>query len=76
MCTQAEFMAVGAAAVVNFIVGMIWYAPPVLGDKWMKLAKVKPDPKAMAKTMVYGLLRNTGMLSYSQQSVETGSALP
>ncbi len=56
MFTTAHLMTVGAAAVANFIVGMIWYAPPVLGNKWMKLAKVKPDPNAMARTMFYGFL--------------------
>jgi hypothetical protein len=31
------------AAVSSMVVGSIWYARPVLGNTWMKLAKVKMD---------------------------------
>ena len=36
-----------AAAVSSFVVGMIWYAPAVFGEKWRKL--IKMDKKTMKK---------------------------
>ncbi len=33
------YPAVGAAAVVSFVVGVIWYAPPLLGKYWIEKGK-------------------------------------
>lgn len=38
MSVEISLVGVGAAFVASVIVGMVWYARPVFGDKWMKLA--------------------------------------
>jgi hypothetical protein len=47
---EVNYLAVFLAAVASMIVGSIWYAPPVLGNYWTKLAK--PDAKRAKKEMV------------------------
>jgi Protein of unknown function (DUF1761) len=45
--------AILAAAVAGFVIGGIWYAPPVLGDKWMAaLGKTKEQLGSPALPMV------------------------
>ena len=34
-----DYLAVIAAAVVSFVVGIIWYAPPLLGKYWIEESK-------------------------------------
>lgn len=53
--------AVLGAAVVGFIIGMIWYAPPVFGKAWMKLSgidhrKMEGMKKRMAPFMLAGFI--------------------
>jgi hypothetical protein len=43
MEVQVNALGVFLAAVSSMVVGSIWYARPVLGNTWMKLAKVKMD---------------------------------
>jgi hypothetical protein len=43
MEVQVNALGVLLAAVSSMAVGSIWYARPVLGNTWMKLAKVKMD---------------------------------
>jgi hypothetical protein len=43
MDVQVNALGVLLAAVSSMVVGSIWYARPVLGNTWMKLAKVKMD---------------------------------
>lgn len=47
MDVEVNFWAVLVATVSSFIVGMIWYAPGVFGEKWRKL--IKMDKKVMDK---------------------------
>lgn len=47
MDVEVNFWAVLVATVASFIVGMIWYAPGVFGEKWRKL--IKMDKKVMDK---------------------------
>ena len=47
MEVEINVWAVVAAAVSSFVVGMIWYAPGVFGEKWRKL--IKMDKKTMQK---------------------------
>lgn len=37
---EINWLAVALATVASMIVGSVWYAPPVLGNAWMKLAKL------------------------------------
>ena len=39
---QINFLAVVAAAVVNMVIGGIWYSPGVFGKTWMNLAGIRP----------------------------------
>ncbi|HSX27782.1 MAG TPA: DUF1761 domain-containing protein [Patescibacteria group bacterium] len=54
MDVQVNMWAVLLAAVASMVVGSIWYAPPIFGNYWQKLAK--PDAKRakdeMAQTMI------------------------
>ena len=36
------FLAVLSAGILAVVLGMVWYAPPVLGNMWMKAAGVDP----------------------------------
>jgi hypothetical protein len=62
MDVQVNYLAVLLAAVSSMVVGMIWYAKPVFGNIWMKLAKIddnkakKGMPKAMVAAFVCSLL--------------------
>lgn len=47
MNVEVNYLAVLLAMISSMVVGSIWYAPPVFGTKWMKLAKV--DRKIAAK---------------------------
>ena len=44
---EINWLAVLFATIASMIVGSLWYAPPLLGTIWMKLAKL--DPKNMEK---------------------------
>jgi len=47
MDVQVNVWAVLAATVSSFVVGMVWYAPQVFGERWRKL--IKMDEKTMKK---------------------------
>ncbi len=47
MNVDVNYLAVVLAVVSSIVVGSIWYAPPVFGKMWMKLARV--DQKEAAK---------------------------
>lgn len=50
---EVNYLAVLLAALSNFVVGMIWYAKPVFGAKWMKMVGMTDEKaqKGMAKAM-------------------------
>lgn len=48
MDVQVNLLAAVLAMVSSMVVGMVWYARPVFGNKWMKLAKVDMDKNASA----------------------------
>jgi hypothetical protein len=49
-----SWWAIIIAAVVKFLIGWAWYAPPVLGKRWAELSgqKMDGDMSAMAPAMV------------------------
>ncbi len=51
-------MPVFVAAIVNMILGAIWYSPPVFGKKWMELSGIKMEgkPEGMWKMYLIGLV--------------------
>src|SRR5688572_7333989 len=40
---EINYLAVIVAAIVAFGLGAVWYAPPVLGKKWMQLTGRNPE---------------------------------
>lgn len=48
MNVHVNYLAVLLAAVASMVVGMVWYAKPVFGTKWMGLVKLD-DKKMKAK---------------------------
>lgn len=49
MEVQVNWLGVVLATVSSMVVGAIWYAKPVMGTRWAKLAKLNLDDKDMAK---------------------------
>ena len=49
---EVNFVAVVLAAISTMVVGSLWYSPSGFGTLWMKLAKVKPDPKMTPNEML------------------------
>lgn len=45
MIPEINYFAVIAATVSSMVVGSIWYAQKVLGNTWIRLAKVTPGEK-------------------------------
>lgn len=48
MVPAINYWAVVAATLSTMVVGMVWYTPKVMGNTWMKLAKVTPGDGASA----------------------------
>jgi hypothetical protein len=52
-----SWVAVIAAAVVSFVLGVIWYAPPLLGKYWIEESKQGNSAKAgIRKTLGSGVI--------------------
>ncbi len=45
LTADINVMAVLVAAVVNVMIGMVWYSPAFLGNMWMDLSGMKPKNK-------------------------------
>lgn len=64
MSVEINYLAVVLAMVSSMVVGAVWYAKGVMGNKWAKLVKVDLDsektrkaaPRAMAITVVVSLI--------------------
>lgn len=62
MNVEVNYLAVVLAMVSSMVVGMIWYAKPVFGNKWFKLVGMtdekakKGSGKAIAVTVVVSLI--------------------
>lgn len=62
MNVEVNYLAVVLAMVSSMVVGMIWYAKPVFGTKWMKLVGMtdekakKGGGKAIAVTILVSLV--------------------
>lgn len=53
------FLSVLVAAILNMVVGTLWYAPPVFGNIWMKevgLKKSKVTKESMISAMITSFL--------------------
>ncbi|MEK7153099.1 MAG: DUF1761 domain-containing protein [Patescibacteria group bacterium] len=58
MQVEINWLAVALATLSSMVVGSIWYAKPVLGNIWIKLAKIdeKKMQDGMARIMALALL--------------------
>jgi len=46
MVPEINYIAVVLATLSSMIVGSIWYAPKVFGNRWMRLANITPSGRA------------------------------
>jgi Protein of unknown function (DUF1761) len=53
-----NYWAVLVAGLARFVVGMVWYAPPVLGRPWQAIVKLGPDQMraGIARAIVVDLI--------------------
>jgi surface polysaccharide O-acyltransferase-like enzyme len=82
-----NYLAVLVAAVLNMVVGALWYSPALFGKRWMALMGWRPEDaqqrmagaqKAYALTFVASLLTAYALarvLAYAQTFTLTGGAL-
>lgn len=40
--TQEQLIAISAAALLNMVIGFVWYSPKVFGTAWMKMTSITP----------------------------------
>jgi hypothetical protein len=59
---KVNWVAVLVATLGSFVVGSIWYAPPVFGKIWMKAIGQKP--KDMKNSNMAGTFALTGVLAF------------
>jgi Protein of unknown function (DUF1761) len=50
---ELNIWAIIVAAIVKFVIGMIWYAPPVFGATWMKLTQCTPEKFKAAMPKIF-----------------------
>jgi hypothetical protein len=60
MEVQVNYLAVFLAAVSSMVIGSIWYAKPVFGRTWMKLANIK-ERDTMTKSDVLTMVATFGL---------------
>jgi hypothetical protein len=82
-----NYLAVLVAAVLNMVVGALWYSPALFGKSWLALMGWKPEDaqqrmagsqRAYALTFVASLLMAYGLarvLAYAQTFTLTGGVL-
>tara|TARA_Y100000034_G_C6902101_1_gene417479 strand:+ start:3126 stop:3518 length:393 start_codon:yes stop_codon:yes gene_type:complete len=59
---MVTYLPIFIAAVVSFVIGMLWYSPALFGKRWMNLAGVKRDKeKKMGGIMVAAFVANLVM---------------
>ncbi len=50
-----NFKAIAAAAIANIIIGFVWYNPKVMGNTWMRVAKLNQNEmKTMNMPILFG----------------------
>ncbi len=54
--TQVNFSAVVVAALINIVLGSLWYSPLLFGAQWVKLSGMKMGDQNMPMWRSYGLM--------------------
>ena len=57
--TGINWLAVIATGIVSWVIGAVWYSPPVFGKKWMALLGMKTEggmPEGAGKALAGGLV--------------------
>ncbi|MEN9654111.1 MAG: hypothetical protein RL235_223, partial [Chlamydiota bacterium] len=68
---QVDWGAIVIAAVLNMVIGFLWYSKWLFGPAWLKLAKLHAgDMKGEKMAMVYGLA-NSLVIAYFLAFFET-----
>ena len=70
MVPEINWLAVALATISSMVVGSVWYARKVFGNRWMKLAKI--DEATMGNGV--GAIIATIIVSFITASVLAGSA--
>lgn len=63
---MVNYMSIIIAAVLSFVVGMLWYSPALFGNRWARLAGVnmsKAKQKSMGSSMLLAFI-STLVLAY------------
>lgn len=80
--SHANWLAIVVATLAYFVVGAVWYAPPVFGKAWMAMLPKPPseaDRKRMPMLMVLTLLMNFAAvlgIAFLAMVSAAGTALP
>ena len=63
MSQSINWWAVGAAVVLNFVIGGLWYSPPVFFKPWLRMAGVTPAVfnAGLARALIADLLASCAM---------------
>ncbi len=63
-CVQMDWLAVGIAAVLNMVIGFLWYSKWLFGDAWLKLQGRKGEEmKGGQLSLLWGVI-NSLVIAY------------
>ena len=51
---EVNYLAVGLAAVLSFVLGMLWYSPLLFAKAWMAAQRATPRPTSSACSAAWG----------------------
>lgn len=61
---SVDWVAILAAVVASFVIGMVWYSPLVFGNMWMKLAGIPKNSKKVPVVPMISSLVGAAVLAY------------
>jgi hypothetical protein len=53
---QTDWILVVIAAVLNMVIGFVWYSKWLFGPDWIKLTPMKGKPKMESASIIYGFI--------------------
>jgi hypothetical protein len=70
-----DYVAVIAAAVVSFVLGIFWYAPPLLGKYWIEESKQGNSAKAGVARTLGSAIVSSLLIAFVLEVILTGLKL-
>lgn len=55
---QIDWLVIFIAAVLNMLIGFVWYSKWLFLDEWSKLSKASMDKKEMKKSIAFGFINS------------------